>query len=416
MESGGGQPPPPPPPDSLGELLQLARDIHRQQRVQVYIPERVEHHRMDEDDDEELVPASGGGGGPPPPPPGFEVVQPLVSELLRTHQRTLAYMEAQHQETQQLRNAAMQYEHNRAAEAVVRRAEDAERHNQTVAMFAEALRGRDAAHQQGNGAAHQFVNRLAGSIAAAVPGVAPIAAPTPARETLELALVEPNAQEKRGSEGASEQPTKKQIHGVLANPAEVAAADSRRRTAELAASAAAARATPEPDATIFASYEPAKRLAPEKTLPYSRASGTAEVATKAVKRVVEAVARPAKPDAPKRQAAEARAMSSQDRRPSTASSVPYEDVVEMQATIAADQSGRQQVAPRVRVPKKGFAPSRGMGQRFEKAIAARIALNKFAEKRGAVVGGVMLPVARKTLARSGITKGTRGSRRAVAVA
>ena len=47
-------------------------------------------------------------------------MQPLVSELLRTHQRTLAYMEAQHQETQMLRNAAMQYEHNRAAEAVVR--------------------------------------------------------------------------------------------------------------------------------------------------------------------------------------------------------------------------------------------------------------------------------------------------------
>jgi hypothetical protein len=341
-------------------------------------------------------------------------MQPLVSELLRTHQRTLAYMEAQHQETQMLRNAAMQYEHNRAAEAVVRRAEDAERHNQTIAMFAEVYRGRDAAnqHASGNGAAHQFVNHLAGSIAAVVPGVAPIAAPTPARETLELALVEPNAQEKRGSEDASEQPTKKQIHGVLANPVEVAAADSRRRTAELAASAAAARATPEPDATIFASYEPAKRLAPEKALPYSRASGTAEAATKAVKRVVAAVA---KPDAPRRQAAEARAMASQDRRPSTASSIPYEDVVEMQATIAADQSGRQQVAPRVRVPKKGFAQSRGIGRRFEKAIAARIALKKFAERRGAVVENVMLPVARP-LVRNKITKAPRASRRAVAVA
>jgi hypothetical protein len=255
------------------------------------------------------------------------------------------------------------------------------------------------------------VNHLAGSIAAVVPGVAPIAAPTPARETLELALVEPNAQEKRGSEDASEQPTKKQIHGVLANPVEVAAADSRRRTAELAASAAAARATPEPDATIFASYEPAKRLAPEKALPYSRASGTAEAAAKAAKRVV-AVARP---DAPKRQAAEARAMASQDRRPSTASSIPYEDVVEMQATIAADQSGRQQVAPRVRVPKKGFAQSRGIGRRFEKAIAARIALKKFAERRGAVVENVMLPVARP-LVRNKITKAPRASRRAVAVA
>jgi hypothetical protein len=399
-EMAGSGRPPPPPPDSLGELLSLARDIHRQQREQP----RVVVHRMDADSDEELVPASG-GGGPPPPPPGFVVAEPLVSELLQTHHRTVAQMQAQHAEIQQLRNAAMQYEHQRAAEAMARRVQDQQRHEETMAMFRQALGTREEPRHR-EGAAHSFVNRLAGSIASVAP--IPIAAPTPR----ELAMADPAIQEKRESEEVSEQPSKKK---VLERPVEVAAADSRRRTSELAAAAASRRSRAvDPDATIFASYEPAKRLAPEKAMPYTKSTNQDAKALAAVARVVGAVS-----DAPRRQRAESSAMSSQDRPrrrspsvASVASTVPYEDVVEMQATVAADTSGRPTIAPRVAKVKV----SRNMGQRFAAAGARRLALQKFAERREAIVGDTLLPVTRKTagktIVRSRVTKAARTSGRA----
>ena len=110
-------------------------------------------------------------------------------------------------------------------------------------------------------------------------------------------------------------------------------------------------------------------------------------------------------------------MSSQERRrspsvASVASTVPYEDVVEMQATVAADTSGRPTIAPRVAKVKV----SRNMGQRFAAAGARRLALQKFAERREAIVGDTLLPVARKTagktIVRSRVTKAARTSGRA----
>lgn len=218
-------------------------------------------------------------------------------------------------------------------------------------------------------------------------------------------MADPAIQEKRESEGTSEQPSKKK---VLERPVEVAAADSRRRTSELAAAAASRRSRAvDPDATIFASYEPAKRLAPEKAMPYTKSTNQDAKALAAVARVVGAVS-----DAPRRQRIESSAMSSQDRRrspsvASVASTVPYEDVVEMQATVAADTSGRPTIAPRVAKVKV----SQNMGQRFAAAGARRLALQKFAERREAIVGDTLLPVARKTTFRPRVTKTARTSGR-----
>jgi hypothetical protein len=401
---GGG---PQPPPDSLGELLSFVRDLHRSQRVVV--------HRMDTDDEMEAE-AAPSRGTQPPPDPGLAVAQPLVSALLQTHRHTIEQMQAQQAQIHELRNEAAQVEHARAAEAMMRRVDDQRRHEATMAMISHALGTRQEEARRET-PAHHLVNHLAASIQAAVPEIAPIAVPTP--EHRDLAMSDQAVQEKRGGEGASEQPAKKK---VLERPADVAAADSRRRTAELAAAAAEGRRprAVDPDRTVFATYEPAKRMAPEKAMPYSKASGSAEKALPAIQRVVAAIA-----DAPRRQQAESSAMASQDRKRSSsvrstrsvasaASTVPYEDVVEMEATVAADTSGRPTVAARV---AKGKGPratySRNMGQRFTAANARRLALQKFVERRDAVHNDVVLPVARKTIvSKSGITKGNRRAARA----